>query len=345
MENKTPRWTLGELAQNFGGELRGPADLPIERPVPADTGDPLGIAFAESSTYLEAAKRSGVGAILIPPDLDAGSLPAIAVARPRQAFGQLLAMVDRPLPLAPGVHPLASIHPDAEVDPSASVGPYAVIEAGAKIGPGARIFPFAYIGENCQVGEGTQVYPHAVLVRDVRVGKRGILHPGCVLGADGFGFAFDGQRRHKIPQVGSVELGDDVEIGAITAVDRATAGVTRVGDGTKLDNLVMIGHNVTVGKHTVIASLTGVSGSSHIGDRVVMAGQCAVTDHATIGDDITLGGRTGVAQNLTEPGAYLGTPAAPIKEGLRSMLLSSKLHEMLQRIRTLERRINKLDPS
>jgi UDP-3-O-[3-hydroxymyristoyl] glucosamine N-acyltransferase len=342
MESNVHRWTLGELAVALGGELRGPAEMPIDGPAPADSDDPRGIGFCESEEYLDLAKGSRVGALILPRTLTIEK-PHLLVDHPRTAFGRLLAMAQRPLPLREGVHPTAVVSDTALVDPSASVGPYAVVEAGAKIAAGARIFPFCYVGENCEVGEETVLYPNVVLYQDVRVGARSIVHSGVVMGGDGFGFGWDGKSRVKIPQVGGVVIGDEVEIGAGTTVDRATAGDTVLGNGTKLDNLVQIGHNVRVGESCAIAAQTGIGGSCRIGNRVVMGGQSAMSDHAAVGDDITFGGRTGTSQDLMEPGIYFGTPARPIQEAMRSYLLVPKLPELMSRLRKLEKRLAELE--
>jgi UDP-3-O-[3-hydroxymyristoyl] glucosamine N-acyltransferase len=231
----------------------------------------------------------------------------------------------------------------ANIDPTASIGPFVVVEAGAVIGAGARVFPFAYIGEDCVIGAGTTVNPHAVLYQGVKIGQRSIIHAGVVLGADGFGFMWDGKKQNKIPQVGFVEIGDDVEVGANTTIDRATAGSTSVGRGTKLDNLVMIGHNSSVGEDTVIAACCGISGSTHIGNRVTFAGQVATVDHVKVGDDVTLGGRTGVMKDLPQPGVYWGTPARPYVESMKNAVLGQKMPEVFERLRKLEKRLEELE--
>ncbi|MCX7800628.1 MAG: UDP-3-O-(3-hydroxymyristoyl)glucosamine N-acyltransferase [Fimbriimonadales bacterium] len=335
--------TLGEIARWVGGQLHGPEDHPVARPVPADSDDPEGLAFVSSKGFLEVFERSGAGAALVPEDLRPSSKPHIVVKDPRAAFGAVLVRFDRPLPLNPGVHPTAIVAEDARVSPTAQIGPYAVVEAGAKIGPGVRVYPFAYVGEGCQLGEGTTVYPHAVLYRDVRTGRGCVVHAGAVLGADGFGFVWDGHRRVKVPQVGRVVLGDEVEIGANTAVDRATAGETVVGSGSKLDNLVQIGHNVRIGEHTVAAAQVGVSGSTTIGSRVTIAGQVAFSDHVEVCDDVVLGGRSAVIQNIREPGEYLGFPARPLGEAMRALAVSAKLPELAARLRRLEERVRDLE--
>ena len=240
MERDVPSWTLAELAKLFDGDLVGPSDLVVSRPIPVDGSHPQGLTFAESDDYLRQAAMGGAAAILAPRGANPVGKPTIFVDKPREAFGRFLGMVSRPLPLSTGIHPSAVVSPEATVATSAQIGPFAVIERGAVIGERCRIFPFAYVGENCRVGDETVLYPHSVLYQDVTIGARGIVHSGGVIGADGFGFAWTGERQQKIPQVGGVILGDDVEIGANSSVDRATAGDTVLGDDVKLDNLVQM---------------------------------------------------------------------------------------------------------
>lgn len=334
-------WTLGQIAQIVGGDLRGPADLPIQNLASAETPSEHGIGYAESQEFLEKAIRNGLAAIIVPAQLETDR-PSIVVQSPRMAFAKLLAIADRPMPLNTGVHPAAIISDTAVVDPSASIGPYAVVEAHAVIGAGVRIYPFCYVGDSCKIGPQSVLYPGVTLYKDVTVGERCILHSGLVLGADGFGFVWDGSRRVKVPQAGRVELGDEVELGANTTVDRATMGATRIGSGTKLDNQVQIAHNVTIGQHSVFAAMVGIAGSSSVGDRCVFGGQSSLSDHVTIGNDITFGGRTGTSQDITEPGAYFGAPALPAGEGLRVYTSISKLPSILKRLRALEQEVERL---
>lgn len=342
MEKRPPGWTLGELAEMLKGELRGPADMPIDSPAPADSDDPRGIAFCESIEYQATAEKKRVGALILGRDVDSPK-PHIRVDSPRTAFGMLLALSARPLPIYEGIHPSAIISEGATVAESAAIGPFVVIERGAVVEAGARIFPFCYIGEGCVVGESTILYPNVTLYQDVEVGARTIIHSGAVLGADGFGFVWDGRRRIKVPQVGRVVIGDDAEIGAGTTIDRATAGETSIGRGTKIDNLVQVGHNCRVGDDGVIAAQSGFSGSCVVGDRFVMAGQCALSDHARITDDVTFAGRTATSKDIVTPGIYFGAPARPVNEALRSYVLQPKLPEMFARLRKLEKRIEELE--
>ena len=250
----------------------------------------------------------------------------------------------RPAPAPkPGIDPSAVVAADAHVDGSASIGALSVVEAGAHIGAGVRLYPLVYVGAGVEIGDGSIIYPHVTLRDGVRLGRRVIVHPGAVLGADGFGYAFHDGAHRKIPQVGGVRVEDDVEIGANTTIDRATFGDTVVGRGTKIDNLVQLGHNVEVGEHCIIVSQVGVSGSSRLGRGVVLAGQVGVADHVTIGDGALIGGRSGIAADVAPGEKLLGTPARPILQAKRIMLAEGKLPELLQRVRALEQRLQALE--
>jgi UDP-3-O-[3-hydroxymyristoyl] glucosamine N-acyltransferase len=288
-------------------------------------------------------ETSAVGAVLVPSETPALNKPVIRVDSPRRVFGLFLNLCRRELPLGEGVHPAAVVDRTVELGKGARVGAYAVVEAGVLIGEGARVYPFAYVGEDCSIGENAVIYPHAVLYRDVTIGARTVVHSGAVLGADGFGFTWNGEKQVKVPQVGGVRVGADVEIGGCTTVDRAMMGETVVGQGTKIDNLVQIGHNCRIGEHTVIAAQTGISGSTTVGDRCTFAGQTATVDHVSIGSDITLTGRAAVSKNLTEPGPYRGAPAIPYTEELRLEAAHRRVPSLLKRMRELERRVADLE--
>lgn len=334
---------LGQIAAQLGGELLGPADFFVDRLTSADTPDPTGLAFAEKQSYVAQAIAAGVGALLIGPKLEPYGIPAVRVPNPRLAFFMLLTMSDRPYPVGAGIHPTAVIGEGALVEDGVRVGPYAVIETGAIVRAGAHIHAHAYIGEFCEVKEAAVVLPHAVLLRNVELGKRSVVFPGAVLGAEGFGFVWDGRSRVKIPQVGRVVIAEDCEIGALTAIDRATAGTTTLGAGTKLDNLVQIAHNCKVGEHVVIAAASALGGSTTVGDRSTLGGATQAADHSVIGADVILGGRAGVSGKITEPGVYLDFPAQPAASARRNLVLRTKLDEMLSRIRALEAKLARLE--
>ncbi|CAN5630987.1 UDP-3-O-(3-hydroxymyristoyl)glucosamine N-acyltransferase [soil metagenome] len=334
-------WTLSEIAERLGATLEGP-DGPAQRPIAAGDRDPEGITFAQDATYLLKALKGEFAAILLPPGLECDR-PVLRHPQPRQAFGMLLALCDRIMPLSEGVHPTAAVDLTASVAPTARIGPYVVIEAGAVVRDQARVYAFAYIGEDCTVGEGATIYPHVVLVRDVMVGSGATLHPGVVLGSDGFGYVWDGSRHAKIPQVGGVEIGPDAEIGANTTIDRATAGLTRVGEGARIDNLVQIGHNCQIGGHAMLMSQVGLAGSAEVGQGAVLAGQVGVADHVRIGDGALVGGQAGVTGDLPGGREFWGTPARPKGEALRTMARTGRLYETETRLRELERRLAELE--
>lgn len=338
METQLPDWTLAELAAHIGGEVVGDPSQRIRRPVPAGFDDPAGITFAESDKYLAKIRSSQVAAAIVPVGA-ALDIPVIQHPSPRAAFAAVLRLVRVDPPLAPGIHSLAFVHPGAAVDSSASVGPYAFVEDGAEIGPGCRVYPFAFVGTGCRLGSNVVVYPHAVLLANVTVGDNSIIHPGAILGADGFGFAWDGTKHRRIDQVGGTRLEDQVEVGANACIDRATCGETVIEQGTKIDNLVQVGHNCLIKEHSVVAGLTGISGSAVIGKRNVIGGQVAIADHAELADDVVLAGRTGVIGNVSHPGEYFGTPPTPPREAMRILALQRRLPELFQRLKELEEEV------
>lgn len=335
-------WTLEELARILGADLRGDPSVTVVRPVPAGSSDPEGVTFAESESYFDKVTSSGVGAAIVGRDAPDLGVPALVVDSPRLAFFQLLSICDRPAALPEGIHPTALIDGGAQIEDSARIGAFAVVEADTSIAAGTMIFPFCYIGPRCKIGRNTRLMPGVVLVQDVEIGNDCIVHSGCVLGTDGFGFVWDGTRQVKIPQVGGVVIGDRVELGANMTIDRATSGETRVDSGAKLDNLVQVGHNSTIGEDSVLAAHVGVSGSVNIGKRVVAGGQAGFADHLSVTDDVILAGRTGLFRDITEPGEYFGVPPTPIKQALRILSLQQKLPEMLARIRDLEKEVERL---
>ena len=343
MEKTAPRFTLAQLAQLLNGLPEGPPNTPIKRPVSAGDNDPLGITFAENEDYLSVAENSAVGVVLVDKDMRPSTKALIRVDHPRLAFGMVLGLFREEMPLAEGTHSTAVISPTANVAASARIGPYAVVEEGAEIGPNCRVYPFTYVGANCVLEDGCVLHPHVVLYQDVHLGANTIIHSGAIVGSDGFGYVWNGKKRLKVPQVGAVEVGADVEIGANTTIDRATAGDTSIGDGAKIDNLVQIAHNVKVGSHGIIAAQSGISGSTKVGDRVVMGGNVGTSDHVNIADDVFLGGRSSVDRDISEPGGYFGTPARPGAEAKRSMVISTKLPQLLTRIRELEKKVEELE--
>lgn len=333
-------WTLGDLAGMVGGELEGDPLLCITGVSPIEAAGPGDITFAEDAKKASAAARGRAGAVVVPRGVRLEGKPCIIVDNPRLAFAEILAAFG-PEPGGPaeGIDPRSAVDPTAIILAGARIGPNVTIEAGATIGEKAVLYPGVYIGCDARVGAGTVIYPNAVVRERVVIGRNVIIHPGAVIGADGFGYVESGGAHHKIPQIGTVVIEDDVEIGANACVDRATMGATVIGRGTKVDNLVQIGHNVKVGENCVIVGLTGVGGSSEIGASSTIAGGVGVKDHVRIGPGSVVAACTLVCTNLP-PGAFVsGSPARPHREQLAIEAAVRKLPELLERVRSLEAEI------
>ncbi len=300
------------------------------------------LSFFALERYLPALKTTKASAVLVPQDFS-GSAPdsaaLIGVPDPSLAFA---AVVTRyavpPRQFRAGVHPSAVVHETAQLDPAAvSIGSHVVVEAGAKIGAGTEIGAGGFIGENCVVGENTLFHPRVTLLRACTVGSRCILHSGVVIGSDGFGFQNVGGRHQKIDQVGIVQIDDDVEIGGNTVIDRARFGRTWIGEGTKIDNLVQIAHNVVVGKHCIIVAQAGLAGSCRLADNVIIAAQAGIGGHIELGSGVVITAQSGIGKSVSTPGAYMGYHALPIKEMMRVLAATRKLPELVERVRQLEK--------
>ena len=336
-------YTLGEIARALGASLEGDPWRVITGVAPLETAGSHQIAFLTHPKYLARARTSSAGALLVPEDAVGLPGPLLRSRFPQRALISLLQLFHPAPAVTPGVHPSALVAPTARVHPEASVGAFSVLEDGVVIGRRARLFPFVYIGEGVEVGEETLLYPHVIIREGIRIGRRVIIHPGTVVGADGFGYAFDGAAHQKIPQVGGVILEDDVEVGANAAIDRATLGHTVIRRGTKVDNLVQIGHNVEIGEDAIVVAQAGISGSSRVGNRAVVGGQAGLADHVTVGEDARVGPQSGVPRDLEAGQDYMGTPARPAAETRRIFAAIPRLPELLKRVRFLERRIVELE--
>ncbi|HEY2341457.1 MAG TPA: UDP-3-O-(3-hydroxymyristoyl)glucosamine N-acyltransferase [Chthoniobacteraceae bacterium] len=296
------------------------------------------LTFFSNAKYLGALKKCAATAALVPLDFSETILPiAIRVASPSLAWAQVTEeFKPAPLRFAPGVHPTAIVGEGATLDEGASVQPYAVIEPGARIGARAVIGAYAYVGHEAQIGADCLLHPRVTVGSRCLVGNRVILHSGVVLGSDGFGFELVNGRHVKIAQLGIVQIDDDVEIGANSTIDRARLGRTWIQEGTKIDNLVQIAHNVVVGKHCILVAQVGVSGSTRLGNFVTLAGQVGVVGHIEIGDQATVGAQSGVSKSLAAKGVYMGSPAIDAKEWREQIALVHRLDRVLARLRKLE---------
>lgn len=260
------------------------------------------------------------------------------------AFAKVLFFFSRPQGEFKGVSDRAHIDPSAEISSGATVYPFAFIGARARIGEGTTVFPGCYIGEDSVLGKNCLIYPNAVLMSGTRIGDRSIIQPGAVLGSDGFGFVPSETGIEKIPQIGTVSIDEDVEIGSNTTVDRAALGETRIGTGSKLDNLVQIGHNVRIGKYCLLAGQAGISGSTRLGDQVILAGQAGLAGHLNVGNSVVIGPQSGLAKNVKDGEVLGGTPSMPKGDFLRSSVLLPRLPELYNRIKKLEKALEALTP-
>lgn len=339
-------YSLAELAELLGGEVLGPPDAHLARVRAAanlEDAGPGTIVRVEHPRYLARALATEATAFLLPREHGDVGRPAIRVAGVRPAFFRCLELFSRDEPMLPGVDPTARVAPTAVLADGCYVGPYAVVGPGVRLGPGAQVHAHAVLGEDCSLAEGAVVHPHAVLYPRTELGARSVVHAGCVLGADGYGYEWDGTRHARKPHNGRVVIGEDVEIGANTTIDRATTGETRIGAGTKIDNLVHLGHNVRVGRHCLIVAQVGVAGSAQLGDGVVLAGQVGVNPHVSIGDGTRVGGQSGVWRSLPPGVSVSGIPARPHRDTLRILSAQESLPEVLRRLRELEQRLAALE--
>lgn len=296
---------LGELAVRFGCALRGDPDRRVDHIAPLAAADPTALSFlanARLSSLLPATRAGAV--VLAPASAELCPVPALISPDPHPLFARIAVLLHPSPAPVPGIHASAIVDATAEVHPSAEIGPLCVVGAQARIGARCQLGAACVVGAHVQIGEDTRLAGHVTLAHHVRVGRRGLIHPGAVIGADGFGFAREQGRWLKVPQIGAVVIGDDVEIGANTTVDRGAMQDTVLADGVKLDNLIQIGHNVQIGAHTAIAGCTGVGGSTHIGARCMIGGGVGITGHIEICDDVVIAGRTTVSGSIREPGAY-----------------------------------------
>jgi UDP-3-O-[3-hydroxymyristoyl] glucosamine N-acyltransferase len=337
---------VSEIARHLNAQCEGDADLNITGVAPLESAGPSEIAFVGNRKAAAASAESRAGALLVSQDFPPGR-SVIRVNDPRRAFAVVIGLLHPRPPAAPGIHPTAVIAPTAELGRSVAIGPHVSVGEGARIGEGTSVGSGCALGAGVRIGSNCLLHPQVTIYENVSIGDRAILHSGCVLGADGFGFVRDGDHYEKFPQIGRVEIGDDVEIGANSCVDRAALGVTRIGEGVKMDNLVHIGHNCQIGKHVVIAAQTGLSGGVVVEDYAVIGGQVGIGDKARIETGAVLGSGCGIlTSKIIRKGQVVwGTPARPLKEHLEQLANLARLPELRKEVALLQHRMRKLDNS
>ena len=334
-------YTLAELAARCGGEVRGDGSVRVHTVATIQNAAPGSITFLANPHYKRYLHDTRAAAVILAP-VDAAdcALPALVTKNPYLLYAKVATALSPPPPARRGIDPAAHVDPAAKVADDAWIGPGAVVQAGAEIGARASIGPNCTVMEGARVGEGSRLVANVILCHHVSVGRRALLHPGAVIGADGFGIAPDAGTWFKVPQLGSVRIGDDVEIGANTTVDRGALEDTVIEDGVKLDNQIQVAHNVRIGAHTAVAGCTAIAGSAIIGKRCMIAGGAGITGHIQICDDVTVTAMTLVSHSITEPGVYSGSlPMDTQQQWRKNSVRFRQLDALARRLAELERKL------
>jgi UDP-3-O-[3-hydroxymyristoyl] glucosamine N-acyltransferase len=335
-----------ELAEWLGATFEGDGEKELTGVGPLDTAGASEVSFVGGRKAAEQAQASAAGCLIVPVEWPSPSeRTVIRAPQPRTAFARAMSRFYPTQEIKPGVHPTAVVAKDVELGAMVFVGPHAVVGEGSRIGVASSIGAGCYVGKRVALGEGCVLHPNVTVYDNVDIGRGSILHSGCVIGADGFGYVMEDDRWHKFPQVGRVEIGDFVEIGANCCVDRAAMGVTSIGEGTKLDNMVHVAHNCRIGRHVVVAAQTGFSGGVTVGDYAVVGGQVGVGDKARIEERAVLGSGCGVlTSKIVHSGETVwGTPARPLKQHLEQLANLARLPELRREIAEIRRRLTELE--
>jgi UDP-3-O-[3-hydroxymyristoyl] glucosamine N-acyltransferase len=333
---------LGEIAALLDGQTIGDPELEIKGVSGISDAQEGEITFLSEAKWLKALRDSKASAVILDKKIDDLEKPQVIVKNPLYCFARLLAVFYPKSHLFQGLSSSAFISDKAVLGDRVTVYPFAFISDDVRVGSGSIIYPNVFIGEKAFIGDNCIIYPNAVIHHGITIGRGVIIHSGAVIGSDGFGYAHEGGVFHKIPQIGTVIIEDDVEIGANTTIDRATTGATIIGKGTKIDNLVQIGHNVTIGKNAILVSQTGIGGSSDIGDGVMLGGQVGVADHVTIESGTMIAAKAGVMGKVSR-GIYSGAPAIAHKDWFKAVAIFNKLPELKKKVDELEEKINQMN--
>lgn len=335
--------TLNELAGLIGGKVVGDGSVLINRMAPIDSAGPGDITFVANPKYLAKLKETTASAVIIKPGIDCPGVNLLVCDNPYLAFAKVLTALHAQRPAPQGVMDGAWVAPEAELGEDITIHPGCVVGKNVRIGRGSILYPGVVLYDGVQVGEDCLVHAGVLVREGCRIGNRVVVQPGAVIGSDGFGFAPDGKSYYKIPQVGIVVLEDDVEIGANVCIDRAAMGVTLIKRGTKIDNLVQIAHNVTVGEDTILVAQVGIAGSSKIGNHCTLGGQVGVSGHIKIGDDTMVAAQSGIISDLPSGQVFSGTPTMPHRDWLKASAAVKNLPSMRKTVISLEKRIEELE--
>jgi len=332
-------FTAAEIAKHLQGEVVGDGRVLLKGFAPADRAQPGDLTFAENDEYLARAEQSAASAIIVTRATKSDGKVLIRVPNARVAFARALALFFPEPPMTPGIHPTAVIAKSAQIDATAQIGPNCVIGERVRIGAGAALHGCDFVADDCQLGDGVVLFPNVTLYARSELGQRVRVHAGTVIGSDGFGYVLDAGVHRKVAQIGIVIIGDDVEIGANVTIDRGALKPTIIRKGTKIDNLVQIGHNVEIGEHCLLIAQAGVAGSSHLGNYVALAGQVGVAGHLKLGDRVTLTAQSGVMDNVPAGEKWMGTPAQPDLSAKRQIVATRQLPALLKRVKALEKKL------
>jgi len=335
-------YTLGELAAFLGGKLQGPADLVIQGIAAIDCATPRDITFISQKRFARLVAQSRAAAFIVGPDQAHLARPLIVVPHPYLAYAQAAALFAPPQNRWPGISPLAFLGQGVEMGQEVSISPLVFVGNDVRLGDRVTIMPGCVLGDQVQIGADTLLYPNVTILERCTLGQRVIVHSGTVIGADGFGFVPGKEGHQKIPQLGIVVIEDDVEIGANCAIDRGALGETRVGRGVKMDNLVHLAHNVTVGEHSFLVAQVGVAGSTKLGKGVALGGQAGLVGHIEVGDGAQVGAQSGVHHSVPAGQAVMGSPALPRQKIFRIINLLPKLPEIYKRLKEMEKKVTEL---
>ncbi|MGC3957214.1 MAG: UDP-3-O-(3-hydroxymyristoyl)glucosamine N-acyltransferase [Verrucomicrobiota bacterium] len=337
-------FTAASVAEHLQGEVLGDGQAQLKGFAPADRAQGGDLTFAENDEFFARAEQTAASAIIVGGNqVSSTGKVLIRVKNARVAFAKALALFFPEPPQPAGIHPTAVIGRSAQVDSSVHIGPHCVVGERAQIGGGTILHAGNYVGDDCKLGIACVLFPNAVLYARTELGARVRVHAGAVIGSDGYGYVQDSGIHRKVPQIGNVIVGDDVEIGANVTIDRGALGPTVIGKGTKIDNLVQIAHNVRIGEHCLVIAQAGLAGSSKLGNYVIVAGQAGIAGHLQIGNQVTIAAQSGVMHNIPDGQTVMGSPALPDKQNKRQLLSLQKLPELLRRISQLEKKLGLKD--
>ncbi len=336
---------LGEIASRLGAELRGDAELEVTGVKGLEDAEAGDITFVANPRYTAFARTTRAGAVIVEPDFQEIPAATLRIENPYFAFSRALAIFYAPPAYPPGIHPTAVVHPTAEIGPDAHIGAYAVIGPGVKLGPNATILPHVVLYPGVETGHHFFAHAHAVVRENCVLGDHVTLENGAIIGADGFGFAKNNQGQwEKIPQSGPVRIGSRVDVQANATIDRATVGSTEIGDGTKIDNLVQVGHGSRIGNDTLLCAQTGLAGSSVIGNNVILAGQVGIAGHCTVGDGVVLTAQSAVSHDVPPGKTISGSPGFDNRTWLRAVAIFERLPELFRRLQHVESQLKSRGP-